>query len=519
MIRTRFAPSPTGYLHIGGVRTALFNWLFARRHGGQFILRIDDTDQQRNVSEALQPILDGFRWLGLHWDEGAEVGGPHGPYYQSQKLARYQAAVRELVEKGLAYWDYATVDELRAERQAADQAQRPYRYSRRWMAETPAARARFEAQGRMGVVRLKMPQEGRCIFDDHIRGRVEVAWTDEQDHVIQRTDGTVLYNLANVVDDHDMQITHVIRAAEHLSNTPRQLFIARGLGYTLPEYAHVPFVAEPGSKNKLSKRRISTYLKHREFRKLYEHGENIAHALGLAIAAETFNPVIVDFYAQVGYLPVAVLNYLILLGWSLDDRTEFFSRDEMMQCFSLERIHKAPASFDPQKLFVFQEHYMYLEPLERKVELILPYLQQAGLLSPVPTAAQRQTVYQVVQAAGERLKVAGDILEYSHFFVANEHVRYDEAAFEQRLRTPPEAAGILRQAQAGLQTVEPFNAATLEQWLQDFVQAEGIRHGQIIHALRVAVTGKTTGFGLFDSLAILGKPQCLARIGQALARL
>jgi glutamyl-tRNA synthetase len=191
----------------------------------------------------------------------------------------------------------------------------------------------------------------------------------------------------------------------------------------------------------------------------------------------------------------------------------------MIQCFSLERIHKAPASFDPQKLFAFQERYMHLEPLERKVELILPYLQQAGLLPPVLTAAQRQTVHQVVQAAGERLKVAGDILEYAYFFVADEHVLYDEVAFEQRLRTPPEATGILRQAQESLQTVESFNAATLEQWLQDFIQAEGIRHGQIIHALRVAVTGKTTGFGLFESLAILGKLQCLARIERVLARL
>lgn len=519
MVRTRFAPSPTGHLHIGGVRTALFNWLFARRHGGQFILRIDDTDQQRNVSEAQQPILDGFRWLGLDWDEGAEVGGPHGPYYQSQKLVRYQAAVSELVDKGLAYWDYATVDELRAERQAADQAQRPYRYSRRWMAETPVARARFEVQGRTGVVRLQMPREGRCAFDDHIRGRVEVAWTEEQDHVIQRTDGTVLYNLANVVDDHDMQITHVIRAAEHLSNTPRQIFIAQGLGYSLPEYAHVPFVAEPGTKTKLSKRKIHAYLKHHAFRKLYKHGENIAHALGLAIAAETFNPVIVDFYRQVGYLPVALLNYLVLLGWSLDDRTEFFSQQEMIQCFSLERVNKAPASFDPQKLVAFQERYMHLEPLERKVDLSLPYLQQAGLLPPVPTAAQRQTVCQVVQAAGERLKVAGDILEYSNFFVTNEHVRYDEVAFEQRLRTPPEAAGILRKCRQGLQTVEPFNATTLEPWLQDFIRAESISPGQVIHALRVAETGKTVGFGLFESLEILGKPQCLARIERALARL
>src|SRR5438128_2000119 len=176
MVRTRFAPSPTGYLHIGGVRTALFNWLFARRHGGQFILRIDDTDQQRNIAEALQPILDGFRWLGIDWDEGAEVGGPHGPYYQSQKLERYQAAVQTLLERGLAYWDYATTEEVQAERAAAEKEKRSFLCSRRWMAETPAQRAKFEAEGRKGVVRLKMPREGACRFTDHIRGAMSVEW-------------------------------------------------------------------------------------------------------------------------------------------------------------------------------------------------------------------------------------------------------------------------------------------------------------------------------------------------------
>src|SRR5262245_17872672 len=316
MVRTRFAPSPTGYLHIGGVRTALFNWLFARKHGGQFILRIDDTDQQRNVAEALQPILEGFRWLGLDWDEGAEIGGPHGPYYQSQKLERYQAAVRELVEKGHAYWDYATAEEVKAERTAAEAERRPFLYSRRFMAESASERAQFEAQGRKGVIRLKMPREGACRFDDHIRGAMEVGWASEQDHVIQRADGTVLYNLANVVDDFDMKITHVIRAEEHLSNTSRQVFIAQALGYPLPDYAHLPFVAEPGSKNKLSKRKIAQYLKNPDFKKVYEHGKAIADRLGLQTTPESFNPVLVEFYKQVGYLPHAVVNYLMLLGWA-----------------------------------------------------------------------------------------------------------------------------------------------------------------------------------------------------------
>src|SRR5262249_47342913 len=194
--------------------------------------------------------------------------------YQSQKLPRNQEAVRQLVEKGLAYYDYATKEELDAERSAAEKEKRPYLYSRKWMAQTPAERAKFEAEGRKGVVRLKMPREGACRFHDHIRGNMVVEWTTEQDHVIQRTDGTCLYNLANVVDDYDMQITHVIRAEEHLSNTPRQIFIAEGLGYPLPEYAHVPFVAEPGSKNKLSKRKIAQYLKNPDFKKIYEHGQN-----------------------------------------------------------------------------------------------------------------------------------------------------------------------------------------------------------------------------------------------------
>src|SRR5258708_3453047 len=256
MIRTRLAPSPTGFLHIGTMRTALFNWLFARKHGGQFILRIDDTDQQRNVAEALQPILDGFRWLGMTWDEGAEIGGPHGPYYQSQKLERYQAAAQELVAKGLAYHDYATTEELQAEREAAEKEKRSYFYSRRWMAETAVDRARFETEGRKGVVRLKMAREGACRFHDCVRGDMVVEWAREQDHVIQRADGTVLYNLASVVDDFDMKITHVIRAEEHLSNTPRQIFALEALGYPRPEYAHLPFVAQPGSNHTLPNPKI-----------------------------------------------------------------------------------------------------------------------------------------------------------------------------------------------------------------------------------------------------------------------
>ena len=236
-IRTRFAPSPTGYLHIGGVRTALFNWILARQTGGQFILRIDDTDAKRNVAEALQPILDGFRWLGIDWDEGPNEDGtgskgPHGSYFQSDRLEKYQAAATQLIEQGFAYKDYSGAD-FQAEREGAEKAKQQFVYSRKWMAETQQQAADFEAEGRSFVVRLKMPREGVCAFTDHVRGDVSFEWGLEPDHVIQRADGTCLYHLANVVDDYDFEITHVLRAVEHLPNTPRQIFIAQSLGYDL----------------------------------------------------------------------------------------------------------------------------------------------------------------------------------------------------------------------------------------------------------------------------------------------
>ncbi|MFH1919082.1 MAG: glutamate--tRNA ligase [Planctomycetota bacterium] len=519
MIRTRFAPSPTGYLHIGGVRTALFCWLFARRQGGRFILRIDDTDQQRNVEEALEPILRGLRWLGIDWDEGPEVGGPHGPYYQSQRAERYQAAVEELIARGFAYRDYATTEEIQAERKAAEAEKRAFRYSRRWMAETAEEQARFEAEGRKPVVRLKMPQEGTLAIDDLVRGRVEFDWAREQDHVIQRADGSCLYHLASVVDDHQMEITHVIRAEEHLSNTPRQVFILESLGYGRPQYAHLPYVAEPGSKTKLSKRKLAKYLKNRDFAQLLDHGQQIAERMGLKPDPETFNPVIVDFYQQVGYLPEAILNYLALLGWSLDDKTEHFGRKELIEAFSLDRVNKAPAGFDPQKLRAFQERHMMAVPVDEKAALTLPFLEKAGLVDSPPPEEVKPKLAQILQAADDRIKVAGDVLDYADFFLPDDQLPYDEKAFEKRLRKPPEAAPLLAKFKDRLSAAEPFEAEMLDQLLHRFVDEEGIQIGQIVHAIRVAVTGKAVGFGLFDTLAILGRGRSIARIDRALSRL
>lgn len=518
-VRTRFAPSPTGYLHIGGVRTALFNWLFARKHGGQFILRIDDTDQQRNVAEALEPILHGFRWLGMDWDEGPEVDGPHAPYFQSQRSDRYAAAVEQLLAAGKAYRDYAKPEEVQAEREAAEKEKTAFVYSRRWMAETDEQAATFEAEGRQAVVRLKMPREGSLVIPDLVRGEVKFDWAREQDHVIQRADGSCLYHLATVVDDRDFEITHVIRAEEHLSNTPRQVFIAQGLGIDCPQFAHVPFVAEPGSKNKLSKRKLEKYLKNRDFAKLNKLGTDIAAQLDLTISAETFNPVIVDFYEQVGFLPDAIINYLVLLGWSLDGETEFFTREALIDSFSLERINKAAASFDPQKLVAFQQHYMNELPIKQKVAKTLPFLQQAGYVADPPPCEISPQLTPILSAAGDRVAVAGDVLAFQDFFVADHELQYDEKAFTKRLRKAAQSVELLKAYRAELSTAEPFQAESLESHLKAWLEARDAQIGQIIHALRVAVTGKAVGFGMFETLEILGRPRCLTRIDRALEQL
>jgi glutamyl-tRNA synthetase len=517
-VRTRFAPSPTGYLHIGGVRTALFNWLFAKGQGGQFILRIDDTDAQRNVDEALAPILHGLRWVGLQWDEGPEVGGPYAPYYQSQRLEKYQAAVKKLLDVGAAYRDYAKTEELQAERDAAQAAGRPFVYSRRWRAETDADVRRFESEGRTGVVRLLMPREGQFVLNDLVRGEVRIEWASEQDHVIQRADGTCLYHLATVVDDHDMQISHVIRAEEHLSNTPRQVFMFEKLGYELPQFAHLPFVAEPGSKTKLSKRKLDKYLKNRDFAQLMEHGQSIARRMGLAVNSETFNPVIVDFYEQVGYLPDALLNYLLLLGWSLDDKTEEFTPEEMLHHFSLERVNKAPASFDVEKLKSFESRSMERLPIKQRVAKAVWFLQRAKLVAEPPSCDTGPFVTRILEAAGDRVKVTGDVLDFDDFFVADDELQIDEAAFDKRVRKPAAARELLGRYREKLAHADPFTAERLDTLTHEFVESNGIKIGDIVHAVRVAVTGKAVGFGLFETLAILGRERCLARIDRSIQK-
>ena len=365
-VRTRFAPSPTGYMHIGGMRTALFSWLWARHNHGKFILRIDDTDRERNIDEALGPILRAFQWLGLNWDEGPEVGGPHGPYFQSQRDHLYQQAADRLLAEGRAFRDFDPPEVVKADREAAEKEKRTYVNIRRSLELNDTQVQQYVEEGRPHVVRFLVPRDRKVAIDDVVRGHVEWDCGLMPDPVILRGNGTPLYNFASVVDDADMQITHVIRAEEHLTNTAVQALIFEALGHALPVFAHIPYVAAPGSKEKLSKRKLDKYRNNPQFKKMFEAADRVFPKLGLD-AHGGLDPVMVEYYEKIGYLPDAVFNGLARLGWSYDDKTENMSRQFIIENFTLERVIKSPAGLDPDKLLSFQAHWMGQLPPEEKV--------------------------------------------------------------------------------------------------------------------------------------------------------
>lgn len=474
-VRTRFAPSPTGFLHIGGVRTALFNWLLARRHGGQFILRIDDTDQQRHVEEAVRLILEGFRWMGMDWDEGPEVGGPFGPYFQSQRGDLYHAAAQTLVDSGAVYRDYSTEQERAADKAAADAGKRAYRFRRK--PYTDEQIRRFEAEGRPFALRFEVPLGRKVVVNDLIKGAVEQSTDDIGDFVIVRPDGSPLYNFASVVDDAQMRITHVVRAEEHLPNTYSQMLLFEALGYELPQFAHVPYVAEPGSKKKLSKR---------------------------------FGAVGLDHFIEQGYLPEAMMNYLARLGWSWDETTEIFTRADLIEKFSLDRVNSSPASHDPDKLFWVESEWMKTLPMDRKVAGVTPYLEREGLVTTPLDDATRRRVEQVLDALGDRLKVFSDILKLGRYFFTDT-LTYDPDAVKKRLRKDG-VPQILTDVDGLLATAEPFDLATLEDAIKQYAESKGEGLGKVVNALRVATTGQGVGPGLYDCLVILGRDACRERI-------
>ncbi|MBL8814183.1 MAG: glutamate--tRNA ligase [Planctomycetaceae bacterium] len=516
-VRTRFAPSPTGYMHIGGMRTALFNWLWARKNKGTFILRIDDTDQQRNIDAALGPILDAFRWLGMDWDEGPEVGGPNGPYFQSQRRSLYDAALQKLLTSGHAYRDFEPPAETQAQRELAEKEKRVYVSSRASLAITADEVAAKVAAGDQFVIRLKVPRGEKVVINDHVRGTVEWDCSLMPDPVVARSDGSPLYNFATVVDDAALDITHVIRAEEHLSNTPIQVLLHRALGNKTPEWAHIPYVAAPGSKEKISKRKIEQYRKNPMFQKLFELGDSVLSRLGFDAKSDALSPVMVAYYQQVGFIPAGILNALVRLGWSYDDQTEILSRSEMIQKFSLDRVIKSAAGLDPDKMISFQSHWMGQLTAAQKLDGVLPFLKQAGLIDDTQSAQTRDYVAQVIDLAGDRLRIFGDIFQLDEFFVADDQVVRDEKNFAKRVVSSESAIANLETLQESLATISEFKAQPLHDMLQSFLTERSLKPGDLFPALRLCLTGKAQGADLFRTLELLGRDRVLTRLKKSLS--
>jgi glutamyl-tRNA synthetase len=450
---TRFAPSPTGFLHIGGARTALFNWLYARHHGGKFLLRIEDTDKVRSTKEAIDAILDGMRWLGLDWD-GHE-------YYQSQFWARHAEIAHRLVERGKAYRCYLSQEELAQQREVAQRERRPFRIDSPWREVT-------EPQGdEPFVIRLKAPREGESVIDDQVQGRVTVQNAEIDDFILLRSDGTPTYMLAVVVDDHDMGVTHVIRGDDHLNNAFRQLAIVSAMGWPEPTYAHVPLI-HGADGAKLSKR----------------HG-----ALG------------VDAYRdELGMLPEAVDNYLLRLGWGHGD-DEIISREQAIDWFDLPQVGKSPSRFDFKKLENLNAHYIRETSDERLAELVAPRL---GL-----SADQTQQLVRAMPELKTRANTLVQLAEGAAFLFAVRPLDIDQAA--SALLTS-DARFLLAAAHQRLAALANWDASSLEAAIREVAEASGAKLGKLAQPLRAALTGRTTSPGIFDVLALLGRDESLARI-------
>lgn len=517
-VRTRFAPSPTGYLHIGGVRTALFNWLYARRHGGQFVLRIDDTDAARNRAEAVKPILDGFDWLGIDWDEGptkdasGDSFGPHKPYYQGQRNDKYVEAAMKLMAAGLAYPDYTTQEEQDTRRDLAQRLKKAYvhRGSNRDVAPEENLRLYKE---KPAPVLLRVPEGEKVVFDDHVRGRVEVSTDTIRDPALLRAPNDkgvcgALYSFATVVDEIDFGITHVIRAEEHLANTPVQVLIYKALGGAVPEFAHIPLVNYKGDK---MKKRNLPPLGAEEMSRLKACGWSDEEIKG----RDDLNICTVAYYRALGYLPAALINYLVRLGWSLNDTDEFIPLDVVLKNFSLDRVTKAPGNFDEKKLAWLQAEYMKLVPPAEKVEMSLPYLLRAKLVAdPVPDAT-RGFLLKIAEAAADRIKLFSDFVFYAAPLL-KDRPDYNPKAVADKLAKPG-VADRLRGFAEELKALEPFDPPAIMAAFTAFAGKVGVKPRDLDGSVRVAVTGETIGFGLPETLALLGRDKVLQRIDTAAA--
>jgi glutamyl-tRNA synthetase len=480
-VRVRFAPSPTGYLHVGGARTALFNWLFARQHNGAFILRIEDTDRKRYEPEAVGNILESLRWLGLEWDEGPEVGGDYGPYYQSQRLGIYQKYAQQLVDSGHAYRCYCSperLDHIRDEQRRRGEPDVGYDRHCRYL--TARERAEYEAQGIVPVVRLKVPLEGQTSFHDVLHGDITVDNARLDDLVLLKSDGYPTYHLANVVDDTLMQITHIMRADEWLPSVPKHVLLYQAFGWEPSVFAHLPIILAPEGRGKLSKR----------------HG---------AVS-------ILEFRQQ-GYLPEAMVNFLARVGWAYDDKTEFFTRQELIEKFSLEGVNKSPAAFSYEKLDWMNGVYIRELAQDDLYERLLPFL-ASGLGIEERELRERKEMREIVPLIQERLKKLTDAVEWVDFAFVD-RISYEPTLLIGKKMTAAESLAALRKARGTLVALPDFESETLERALRPLADELGLKDRQLFGIIRVAVTGKNVAPPLFGTLSILGRERVLKRLGDA----
>ncbi|MGB9892441.1 MULTISPECIES: glutamate--tRNA ligase [Thermodesulfovibrio] len=458
MVRVRFAPSPTGHLHIGGARTALFNWLFARHHNGKFILRIEDTDRSRSTEEYIESIIEAMKWLGLDWDEG--------PFRQTDRMETYKAYAYKLLEEGKAYRCYCTPEELEERRQQAMKEGKPPRYDRR-------CREIKETLNKPFAIRFKMPLEGETVVDDLVKGKVTFKNSEIEDLVILRSDGTPTYNFCVVVDDFEMGITHVIRGEDHLNNTPKQIHIYHALGMNPPEFAHIPMILGT-DRARLSKR----------------HGATSVLS-----------------YRDEGYLSEALVNFLARLGWSYGDK-EIFTREELIKYFNLEQVGKANAIFNAEKLLWLNSEYIKLTPEEKLLEFVKPFLIKEGYLKEGETL-DKDWACRAIKSLKERCRTLKELAHAMRYYLLD-YVDIEPKAKEKYINA--ETIPVLREVTEKLAALEEFTQERIEKIFMDIVNEKGLKLGQVAQPVRVVMTGSTVSPGIYEVLEIVGKEKTLKRL-------
>ncbi len=476
-VRVRYAPSPTGHLHIGNARAALFNYLYARNLGGKFIIRIEDTDGNRNIEGGEESQLSYLKWLGMDWDEGVDVGGDFGPYRQSDRNDIYKALYNELLDKNLAYKCYCTSEELEAEREAQSKKGQMPRYSGKCRHLTPADQAALEAEGKEPSIRFAVPKGKTYTFNDIVKDNVSFESDGIGDFVIVKKDGVPTYNFAVVVDDHKMEITHVLRGDDHISNTPRQQMIYEAFGWKSPEFGHMTLIVNEDGK-KLSKR-----------------DESIIQ--------------FIEQYEEQGYLPEAIFNFIVLLGWSPGGEEEIFSKEELISIFDASRLSKSPAFFDKNKLAWMNNQYIKKLSLDEVITLALPHLQKAGALPAELTAEQREWAHDLIALYHDQLSYGAEIVELSAQFF-KEDIEYDEESKE--ILASEQVPEVMAALKVQLEALDVFDAPSIKAAIKAVQKETGHKGRNLFMPVRVVTTGQTNGPELPAAIALIGKETVIARV-------